>query len=153
MFSRTLLNVTLAAGLIAGVSGCGSHAGNGALIGGATGAGIGAIAGHNTGSGHTAGGALIGGAIGSLVGAAVGSEADAAERRKSHRQYDRRYYERDDYRDYRHAPPPPVRYERYESRRYDPHCDDGYYEYRSYRSYRSYGQHGGSYYETRRHGY
>ena len=151
MAVKHLLNVTLAAGLMAGAAGCGSHAGNGALIGGATGAGIGAIAGHNTGGGHTAGGALIGGAIGSLVGAAIGSEGDAAERREyDRRTYDRRYYEHDDYRDYRYSPPPPVRYERYETRSHDPCCGDGYYEYRSYRDY---GPRGGSYYETRRYRY
>ena len=150
MVVKSLLQLSLAAGLLAGVSGCGSHSGNGALLGGATGAGIGAIAGHNTGSGHTAGGALIGGAIGAIAGAAIGSEADAAERREYEREaYARRRYERDDYRDYRYAPPPPVRYERYERRHYDPYCEDGYYEYRSYHS----GPRGSSYYESRRYRY
>jgi hypothetical protein len=147
MAVKHLLNMTLAAVLIAGAAGCGSHAGNGALIGGATGAGIGAIAGHNTGGGHTAGGALIGGAIGSIVGAAIGSEGDAAERREYEQHYDRRHYERDNYRNYRYAPPPPVRYE---SRRYDPCCEDGDYEYHSYRDY---GPRSGTYYETRRYRY
>jgi hypothetical protein len=149
MVRKALLNITLAGALVSGVAGCSSHAGNGALLGGATGAGIGAIAGHNTGSGHTAGGALIGGAIGALAGAAIGSEADAAERRDDRPAHDRRYYEQDDYRDYRYAPPPPVRYERYESR-HDPYYDRGYTEYRSYRSY---GPAGSSYYETRRYRY
>jgi hypothetical protein len=134
MLGKSLLNVTLAGALIVGVGGCASHSGTGALIGGATGAGIGAIAGNNTGHGHTAGGALIGGAIGAITGAVIGSEADRAEQHKYEAQ-DRRYYERDDYRfaPPPSPPPPPVRYERYESRRYDPCCDDGYYEYRRYR--------------------
>jgi hypothetical protein len=136
MLRKQLIGVTLAGAMVSGLAGCASHAGTGALVGGATGAGIGAIAGHNTGSGHTAGGALIGGAIGAITGAAIGSAGDAAERRDyENRSDDRRYYERDDYRDYRHAPPPPPRHERYESRRYDPCCDDGYDEYRSYRRY------------------
>src|SRR5690242_18725809 len=49
-----------AATLMLGVAGCADNTGNGALIGGAAGAGIGAIIGNNS-HGRTAEGALIGG--------------------------------------------------------------------------------------------
>jgi hypothetical protein len=123
---RKLLAASMGLALVGGTVGCSSNAGNGALLGGAAGAGIGAIVGHNS-HGRTAGGAAIGGAIGALSGALIGNEADKQERRDDY--YDRgyyrdrpvRYYERDDY---RYAPPPPPPY--------------GYSEYRETRVYRGY---------------
>src|ERR1035441_9783525 len=50
----------------------------GALVGGATGAGIGAIAGGR----HAGEGALIGGAIGALTGAIVGNSVDQQQRER-----------------------------------------------------------------------
>src|SRR5438045_4943126 len=64
----------------AGLAGCQSQAGNGALIGGATGAGLGAIIGHNS-HGRTAEGALIGGAVGAVTGGLIGNEQDKADAR------------------------------------------------------------------------
>jgi hypothetical protein len=103
--------------------GCASSAGNGALIGGGTGAALGAIIGKQS-HGKTVNGALIGGAVGALAGGVIGSEMDKNDRRD--RYYDDynygrrsdRYYERDDHR----YPPPP----------------DDYYEYREARGYRGY---------------
>ena len=117
-----LLTIALMTLLVAG-SGCSSGAGNGAVIGGASGAGLGAIIGNNS-HGRTLEGALIGGAIGTLAGAAIGDSYDR-EQRQSH--HDDRYYD-DRYRG-------GVRYERYETRRYD-NCPPDYYEYRDYRGYR-----------------
>src|SRR6266550_8458600 len=83
-----------------GMMGCESNTGNGALIGGAAGAGLGAIIGHNS-HGHTAGGAAIGGAAGAIGGALIGNEMDKKEARERDRYDDdrptRRY--RDDYYD------------------------------------------------------
>ncbi|HEY7118753.1 MAG TPA: glycine zipper domain-containing protein [Tepidisphaeraceae bacterium] len=76
--------------LSAGLAGCQTNAGTGALIGGAAGAGIGAIVGHAS-HGHTAGGAAIGGAAGAIGGALIGNEMDKKEREEAH--------ERDSYRD------------------------------------------------------
>jgi uncharacterized protein YcfJ len=78
----------------AGVAGCESKAGTGALIGGAAGAGIGAIVGHNS-HGRTGSGALIGGAVGALGGALVGNEMDKKDKQEARRD--------DDY-STRHAP-------------------------------------------------
>src|SRR5690348_5394624 len=78
--------------LLAGVAGCESNAGTGALVGGAAGAGIGAIIGHNS-HGRTGSGALIGGAAGAIGGALIGNEMDkkeAAETRRD-RDYDDYY--------------------------------------------------------------
>src|SRR2546423_989406 len=62
------------------LSGCATdHAGQGALFGGALGAGTGAIIGHA--AGNTGAGAAIGAGVGALSGAAIGSEKDADEAR------------------------------------------------------------------------
>jgi len=77
-----------------GGAGCASNAGNGALIGGAAGAGAGAIIGHNS-HGRTGSGALIGGAVGAIGGALVGGEMDReqAEQREAERyRYQDTYY-------------------------------------------------------------
>ena len=70
---------------VAGMTGCETKAGTGALIGGAAGAGIGAIAGKQS-HGHTVGGALIGGAVGALGGALIGNELDKNDRVEARRQ-------------------------------------------------------------------
>jgi hypothetical protein len=123
---RKILAGTMGLVLIGGPIGCSSNAGNGALLGGAAGAGLGAIIGHNS-HGRTGSGAAIGGAVGALSGALIGNEMDKNERREDY--YDRgyyrdrpvRYYERDEYRSYPPPPPPP------------PY---GYSEYRETRVYR-----------------
>jgi len=108
--------------------GCESHAGTGALVGGAAGAGIGAIIGHNS-HGRTAEGALIGGAVGAIGGGLLGNEADREDR--YHR--DRDAYERG-YDDARYT----EREESYRPTR-RPHYDDRYSEsYRETRVYRRY---------------
>src|SRR5262249_27342379 len=57
------------------LSGCATdHAGQGALFGGAVGAGTGAIIGHA--AGNTGAGAAIGAGVGALSGAAIGAEKD-----------------------------------------------------------------------------
>jgi hypothetical protein len=56
-----------------------NHTENGALAGGAIGAGTGALIGSVT--HHAAGGALIGGAVGALAGGAIGSERDSQEKK------------------------------------------------------------------------
>jgi hypothetical protein len=95
---RALLSV-VAMGIIgAGVAGCETKAGTGALIGGAAGAGIGAIVGHNS-HGRTGSGALIGGAVGALGGALIGNEMDKKDKEEARR--DRDY---DDYSARRGAP-------------------------------------------------
>jgi hypothetical protein len=139
MFRKLVIGV-LGLSMGAGVIGCESHAGRGALLGGAAGAGVGAIIGNNS-RGRTGAGAAIGGAAGALGGALIGNEIDKKEARERGSYRDRDYYEsrRPDYREdyYDRSPPPPPRYE-----------DRGdYYEYRSYRSY---GPGGSSYYESRR---
>lgn len=63
--------------------GCETRAQEGALIGGALGAGTGAIIGNQT--GHAGGGAAIGGAIGALSGAIIGDQSDQAQRRHAPR--------------------------------------------------------------------
>jgi surface antigen len=70
---------------VAGLTGCETKAGTGALIGGAAGAGLGAIVGKQS-HGHTAGGALIGGAVGALGGALIGNEMDKNDREQARRQ-------------------------------------------------------------------
>jgi uncharacterized protein YcfJ len=85
--------------LTAGMVGCETKAGTGALVGGAAGAGLGAIIGNNTGRGHTAGGAAIGGVAGALGGALIGNELDKKDRQEQARERD---YYRD--RDYNRAP-------------------------------------------------
>src|SRR2546421_11355936 len=94
---RALLSVVASGLFVAGVTGCETKAGTGALIGGAAGAGIGAIIGHNS-HGRTGSGALIGGAVGALGGALVGNEMDKADRKKE-QQEERRDRDRDTYND------------------------------------------------------
>src|SRR5687768_3222467 len=73
--------------------GCASHAAEGAMIGGAAGAGLGAIIGHNS-HGRTAEGALIGGAVGAIGGGLIGNEADKREQYERDRYaYERGYDE------------------------------------------------------------
>jgi hypothetical protein len=131
---RIIVGVLGIAMLGAGV-GCESHAGTGALLGGAAGAGVGAIIGHNS-HGRTAEGALIGGAIGAIGGGLIGNEADKEDR--YHR--DRAAYERG-YEEARH-PPRGRYYEREEYYHPAPrrhHHHDGHYEsYRETRVYRRY---------------
>lgn len=96
---KTLLGTSVLAVGALGFSGCSTGAGNGAIIGGATGAGAGLVLTH----GHP-GGALLGGALGAITGAAIGSETDRD------RYYRSRYYDDDGpyYRDryyYYSAPP------------------------------------------------
>src|SRR4051812_50174677 len=81
---RVLLSVVAFGVLGAGVVGCETKAGTGALVGGAAGAGIGAIVGHNS-HGRTGSGALIGGAVGAIGGGAVGHEMDKAGKRGAQR--------------------------------------------------------------------
>src|SRR4051812_19293665 len=87
---RALLSVIALGVMGAGIAGCETQAGTGALIGGAAGAGIGAIIGNNS-HGRTGSGALIGGAVGALGGAIVGNEMDKSDRKKA------AAAERDDY--------------------------------------------------------
>jgi hypothetical protein len=74
VFGSTLLPVLL-------MSGCDSlsHTENGALAGGAIGAGTGALIGNMT--GHAGGGALIGAGVGALSGGLIGHAADKSEQR------------------------------------------------------------------------
>jgi hypothetical protein len=81
----------------AGIIGCESKAGTGALIGGAAGAGLGAIIGNNTGHGHTAGGAAIGGVAGALGGALIGNELDKKDREEPAARQRDYYRDRGDY--------------------------------------------------------
>ena len=125
---------TIVAGLIlamgASAVGCESNAGNGALIGGATGAGIGGLIGSYS-HARAGEGALIGGVLGAASGALIGNEVDRQERdayRRAQWRYEDNYYYQPEYREvreyryhrYEPAPRPPVRY-RYEYResRYD----------------------------------
>jgi uncharacterized protein YcfJ len=88
---RALLSVVACGIFGAGLIGCETKAGTGALVGGAAGAGIGAIVGHNS-HGRTGSGALIGGAVGAIGGALIGNEMDKADKREA-----RREREYDDY--------------------------------------------------------
>lgn len=137
MTMRNLIGTTLILILLAGVLGCETHTGNGALIGGAGGAALGAAVGSHS-HGRAGAGALVGGAIGAIGGAIVGNEMDRAER-DSYGYTRGGYY--DDYgydapRGYRRRT---VRY----SRSYD--CPPPRYEYRSVRRY---GGRGDRYYES-----
>lgn len=82
---KRLAACVVTASILAGVAGCETKAGTGALIGGAAGAGIGAIAGKQS-HGRTVGGALIGGAVGALGGALIGNELDKNDREEARRQ-------------------------------------------------------------------
>jgi uncharacterized protein YcfJ len=93
MMKRAVVSGIAVAVLSAGVVGCETKAGTGALIGGAAGAGLGAIIGNNTGHGHTAGGAAIGGVAGALGGALIGNELDKKDREEATAR------QRDSYRD------------------------------------------------------
>jgi outer membrane lipoprotein SlyB len=78
------------------LAGCQNNTENGALIGGATGAGIGAIIGHNS-HGQTAAGAAIGGAVGAVTGALVGNQID---QQQAQQQATDAYYHSNGYRQY-----------------------------------------------------
>jgi surface antigen len=65
----------------AGLVGCESKAGTGALMGGGGGAAAGAIIGHQ--SGHGGEGALIGGALGAIGGGLVGNSMDERDKREA----------------------------------------------------------------------
>ena len=68
--------------LIALIAGCETTpTQQGAVIGGATGAGLGAIIGHQ--SGHQGEGALIGAAGGALTGALIGDRVDEKRKRRA----------------------------------------------------------------------
>src|SRR5258706_2949390 len=122
--TQKLLSFSVLAGLGLGSTGCATHSGTGALVGGAAGAGLGAIIGHNS-HHRTAEGALIGGAIGAIGGGLIGNEQDRRERDYYRDRHDDGYrYERGSY----YSPPPP---REYEYRRYERY-DDGRPPYRSY---------------------
>lgn len=122
-FTRTTPYLLLAVAFIA--SGCATHAGEGALIGGASGAGIGGLIGSLS-HGRAGEGAAIGAAVGALSGALIGREMDNQERIRAleaqqgqvYRPAPRYEYH---YREYVAPPPPPP-----------PPPPVGYYEYRSY---------------------
>ena len=86
MFRRRkiLAAMTVVLGL-AGVGGCATHAGTGALIGGAGGAGLGAVI-----SGRPEG-AAVGAAAGAVTGALIGNEADRQEYRGYRRDVEYRH--------------------------------------------------------------
>ena len=146
----SIVTLLVASTLAVGTTGCASHTGEGALIGGATGAALGAAIGST--SHQRAGeGALLGAAIGAIGGGLIGNEADRQEK---------------EYASYGALPPPqeqpaPVpapdsggyevrgdygygpRYEPYEIRcerpryvrryyRPRPVCPDGYYDYHTH---------------------
>lgn len=80
MKMRILSVATLAALVVALGSGCNTTpVQDGAVVGGALGAGAGAIIGHQT--GRQGEGALIGAAAGALTGALVGDQVDKSNRR------------------------------------------------------------------------
>ena len=66
-----------------GMSGCGSDAQSGALLGAGVGALGGAVVGHNQGR-RTAEGAGIGAGIGAVAGYMIGNESDKAKQRQRH---------------------------------------------------------------------
>lgn len=89
---RAVVSVLSLGILGAGLAGCETKAGTGALVGGAAGAGLGAIVGHNS-HGRTASGAAIGGAVGAIGGALIGNEMDKKDREEARRrEYDDRAY-------------------------------------------------------------
>ena len=146
---RKSIPALLLTGLLAlGAVGCASHTGEGALLGGATGAALGAAIGSH--SHQRAGeGALLGAAIGAIGGGLIGNEADRQEKEYAYDGEPRGggYY--DGRADYGYEARYERRYERprYSRRYYRPRphdCPPGYYESRSYR----YGRGGRRYYET-----
>jgi hypothetical protein len=128
--SRWLVHAGLLGALALASAGCESHAGTGALVGGAGGAAIGGLIGSYS-HARAGEGALIGGAIGALGGYAVGNEMDKAEDRHHH-DYDRDRYYRSRYDDrgryYEPAPPPPPP----PPPAYDPNCSPPRYDRRTY---------------------
>ena len=76
--SLAIVSSILLAGL---ATSCGPNATNGALLGGAIGAGVGAIAGNQH-HGHNGEGALIGAATGAAIGGAIGNQKDQENRRR-----------------------------------------------------------------------
>src|SRR5436190_19921396 len=84
--AKWITRAALTGALGLGAVGRESHAGNGALIGGATGAGIGAVVGSVS-HARAGEGALVGGAIGAVAGGLIGNEQDKAEH------YRDRYYD------------------------------------------------------------
>ena len=82
MISKTYLLFPPALLMALGLLGCQnpSHTEQGAVVGGAVGAGTGAIIGHAM--GNTGAGALIGAGAGALAGAAIGHSADQDEARR-----------------------------------------------------------------------
>jgi hypothetical protein len=118
-----------------GLSGCATHTGEGALIGGATGAGIGAAIGSLS-HARAGEGALIGGAIGALVGGLVGNDMDYQDQQRARYRdsaYDWRpaptrtyYYET------RYCPPPSYHHYEYRSTTYGPGYRHDYRERRAY---------------------
>jgi uncharacterized protein YcfJ len=120
------LVLTVLAGVMAvGAVGCQSHAGNGALLGGAAGAGIGAIIGNNS-HGRTGEGAAIGAAVGAISGGLIGNEQDKAEARAR----DDRYYEDRSARHYRDDDRGYYREERYIEDEYGNRSEPYYQERR-----------------------
>ncbi|MCS7167110.1 MAG: glycine zipper domain-containing protein [Gemmatales bacterium] len=75
------LNGVLTAALL--LSGCATHTGTGAALGGLLGSMAGLAVGSAT--GHPEGGAIVGAALGSVTGAAIGSSLDEQERRNEAR--------------------------------------------------------------------
>ena len=115
---KKLTLFTVGVGMTLTATGCATNAGNGALIGGAAGAGLGAIVGNNSRHGSSAGGALIGGALGAITGAIVANEIDRSERRPYYgdRYVERRHYDERPYPEYRRVD------------EYGPGYHDTYYE-------------------------
>lgn len=77
----------------AGIIGCQSKAGTGALVGGAGGAAAGAAIGSLSHS-HTGEGALIGAAVGAIGGALIGHGMDKADEREARERETQREYDR-----------------------------------------------------------
>jgi surface antigen len=84
------LKLCVIAVISAGLLGCESKAGSGALIGGGTGALVGGVIGNNS-HGRTAEGALIGGAIGAIGGGLVGHGMDKNDEKAAERDHERDY--------------------------------------------------------------
>jgi hypothetical protein len=74
----------------AGLLGCETKAGSGALIGGGTGAVVGGLIGSNS-HGRAGEGALIGGAIGAIGGGLVGHGMDENDKKAEQRAYENDY--------------------------------------------------------------
>ena len=86
----SLAKLVFAATLGVSLTGCASHTGTDALIGGGLGAGLGAVVGSFS-HGRAGAGALIGGAAGALAGGIIGNEQDRQDRARSYA-YDRPAY-------------------------------------------------------------